>query len=40
MAAGIIAIATGKYRVYYYLFREIKLRTDKGKIQNTILYHN
>ena len=40
MAAGIIAIVTGKYRVYYFLYREIKLRTDKGKIQNTMLFHN
>ena len=40
MAAGIIAIVTGKYRVYFFLYREIKLRTDKGKIQNTMLFHN
>jgi hypothetical protein len=39
MAAGIIAIVTGKYRVYFFLYREIKLRTDKGKIQNTMLFH-
>jgi hypothetical protein len=34
MAAGIIAIVTGKYRVYFFLYREIKLRT-RGSFNQT-----